>query len=244
MVEVIILAADGKLRFNSLTRATARCLLSIRGTPIIEHIINKVQLIDEVATITIVGSRRFFKQLKGWIDNYSCRLPIELIADDHNTRHHNTGAIKTLSGVIDRQNITNDVLLIGADNMFSFTLNDFIEFSRHIYPAPVVGLYNANGKLKPNKFGVATLGPDARMIDFCEKPGTIDISQFVSTCLYFFPRQTLPAIKAYAESNGAVHLGDYIEWLCKKDHVYGYIFEGDWLDIADIESYTEAVFTF
>jgi glucose-1-phosphate thymidylyltransferase len=39
--------------------------------------------------------------------------------------------------------------------------------------------------------------------------------------------------------------GYYISWLVKSDKVYGYTFnEGSWLDIGDIDSYTEAVFTF
>ena len=47
------------------------------------------------------------------------------------------------------------------------------------------------------------------------------------------------------QENNHDQSGDYISWLSQQDTVYGYTFdEGNWLDIGDIDAYTEAVFTF
>ena len=93
-----------------------------------------------------------------------------------------------------------------------------------------------------------------KVIEFHEKPKHLNGSRLVSMCLYYFPREKLSLIKEYLSKpplpigervgvRGAI--GAYIEWLSRKDAVYGYRFkEGDWLSIRDADAYTEAVCTF
>ena len=131
--------------------------------------------------------------------------------------------------------------------MFSFSLNKFIEYATNSHHCNLVGTFNLNGKLDPNKFGVVKLDEQSKVIDFQEKPSAHPGSSLVAMCLYFFPKDKLSLIYEYLDNqqNNPDESGHYISWLSKQDTVYGYTFnEGNWLDVGDIDAYTEAVFTF
>jgi glucose-1-phosphate thymidylyltransferase len=77
--------------------------------------------------------------------------------------------------------------------------------------------------------------------DFQEKPANPD-SSLAAMCLYFFPKDKLVLIKEYLNGNKKNHdaTGYYIDWLRKKEPVYGFVFSGAWYDIGDHSFYKEA----
>jgi glucose-1-phosphate thymidylyltransferase len=78
------------------------------------------------------------------------------------------------------------------------------------------------------------------IIDFEEKP-PIPKGSLVSTGMYYFFADTLPMIQQYLELGYNPDApGYYVQWLYKKIKLYGYIVEGIWFDIGDIDSYKEA----
>ena len=244
-MKCIVLAADYQTRFYPLTKGTARPLLTIRGKPVIEYIVGKFQLLEEAEQIFIVTNRSFFRKIKVWLDNFASLVPIKLIDDGSVNHKDRLGAIKDIAYVCDKENIDDDLLVIGSDNLFSSMLNGFVDFAKSLRPHNVIGTYVLNGKFKPDKFGMVKVDENKKIIDFIEKPARLNGSTAVSMCLYFFPKEKLPLIKEYIkEAKSFEAAGNYIQWLTSKDTVYGYPFDGTWLDIGDADSYTEAVFTF
>ncbi|MCK4810138.1 MAG: nucleotidyltransferase family protein [Candidatus Omnitrophica bacterium] len=244
-MKAIILAAGYGTRLYPLTKERAKPLLPIRGKPIIEFIVNKVQLIEEVEEIFIVSNNRFFKQFQQWLDNFNSETPIKLINDGSLNHKDKLGAVKDLAFVCEKENIDDDLLVLGGDNLFSFSLDEFVDFTKKLRPNNVIGVYNLNGKLKANKFGIVKMDNTSKVIEFFEKPNQLNGSQLISTCLYFFPKEKVSLIKEYFQAdNDLDKIGSYLEWLSQRDSVYGYTFQGDWFDIGDLDSYTEAVFTF
>ena len=245
MIKAIILTADSGLRLPNLAKTTLSSLLPIKGSPAIEYIVDRLQLLDEVDEIDIVVNSRFHSQFKDWSANYASSIPIKII--DNGTFNHkdSRGAVKDLYLSIDNGQQDKDILVVGADNIFSFDLNEFIDFAKSQYPHNLIGVYDLNGKLKPKKFGVVKVDAGNNVIDFWEKPDSLNGSRLISTCLYFFPKEKLHLIKKYIEEESGSHYpGDYIKWLTQRERVKAYKFEGLWFDISDIDSYTEAVFTF
>ncbi len=252
----LILSAGYATRLYPITNHKPKSLLTIRGKPIIEYIIAKIELLKEIDQILIVTNHRYIKQFQQWLQNYPAGLPIKLIDDGSINEQDKRGAIGDIAFAIKEEKIKDDLLVIGGDNMFSFSLNRFIEFARNSRPRNFVGTYNLNGKLEPDKpsscaqglgkFGVVKLDMQGRVIDFQEKPTANNGFSLVSMCLYFFPAEKLSLIYEYLNQNdNHDQAGNYISWLSKHDTVYGYTFnEGNWLDIGDIDAYTEAVFTF
>jgi glucose-1-phosphate thymidylyltransferase len=223
----------------------AKPLLPIRGRPIVEYIVANVQLLEEITQIFIVTNHRFYKDFKEWVDNFANTVPVELIDDGSHSHKEKLGAVRDLALVLEEEDTNDDLLVIGGDNLFSFTLDEFVDFAKKVRPSSLIGIYNLNGKLKPNKFGVVKLDKQSKVMEFYEKPQNLNGHKLVSMCLYFFPKEKTSLIREYIkEGNNLDKIGSYIQWLSKKDTVYGYSFEGDWFDIGDIDSYTEAVFTF
>lgn len=244
-MKAIILAAGYGTRLYPLTKDMAKPLLPIRGRPIVEYIVNKVQSIDGIDEIFIVANDKFYKQFKEWADTYASLIPVTIINDGSKNENDKLGAIRDLSLVYDRQKIDDDVIVLGGDNVFDFCLSEFVEIARNLRTSNTIGVYNLDGKYKPGKFGVVKIAEDRRIIDFLEKPQGANGSRLVSMCLYYFPKEKISLIKEYEKQGLDLDkIGSFIQWLAKKDSVHGHVFEGTWLDIGDIDAYTEAVYTF
>ncbi|MCK5494675.1 MAG: nucleotidyltransferase family protein [Candidatus Omnitrophica bacterium] len=241
----VILCAGYGVRMYPLTTDMAKPLLPIRGKPIIEYIINKIQKVEGMDEIFIVSNDKFFNQFNKWMNNYPNTIPIKLINDGTNTEKEQLGAVKDLELVIDKKNIEDDLLVVGGDNLFSFALSDFIKYSMNITPKPLIGVYDFCDKAKQNKFGKVNLNDNNQITDFNEKISNSKNANLVAMCLYFLPKKTLPLIKKYLSiynDNGSI--GNYIKWLSKNNEVHAFEFQGDWFNINDMDAYTEAVCSF
>ena len=244
-MKAIILSASCGSRFDPLVKITAESFLPIRGTPVIEYIISKIQLVDGLDRVYVVTNQRFLKQFNRWSDDYFSKLPIKIVDNGVCNHKDSRGSMGDLLFVLEKECINDDVLVIGGDNLFSFTLNEFVNFGRKNLPNSAIGLYSLNGKLTSKKFGVVKLAEDGRVVDFCEKPENLNGSKFISTCIYFFSKERLAWAKKYFnETKKPNKIGEYIQWLSKNDIVYGYTFSGNWFNVADADAYVEAVFTF
>ena len=244
-MKTIILCAGYGTRLYPLTKNVAKPLLPIRDKPIVEFITDKVRLIDNMDGIYIVTNHRFFPQFEKWRENYSCDLPVTVIDDGSVNLKSRLGAIGDLKLVIENCHIEEDILVIGGDNMFSFSFDEFLRFFRTVPSRTLIGVYNLNEKLKANKYGMVRLTDKNEVIEFIEKPEKITGSYFVSMCLYCFPKGKLFLLKDFVNGgNSCDNFGDYIQWLITRDKVYGYRCEGEWFDIGDMDSYTEAICAF
>ena len=244
-MKAVILCAGYGTRCYPLTKNRAKSLLPIRGRPIVEFIVRKIQLVSEVNEIYIVTNHRFYNDFKEWWESFPATTPIKIIDDGSTNLKDKLGAIKDLIYVIEKESIQEDLLVVGGDNLFSFTINGFISFANSLRPKSLIGVYNLNGKTKANKFGVVKLDERKRVVEFHEKPAKLNGPSLVSICLYFFPKEKLHLIGEYIqEGNDTDKIGSYLEWLTKRDEVYAYDFKGDWIDVGDIDSYTEAICSF
>jgi len=199
----VVLCAGYGTRLYPLTKEAPKALLPIRGKPILEYICDKIQLLDGVDKVFIVVNGRFFGQFKAWLDNYPARLPVKLINDGSKNHKDRLGAVRDLAFVVEKENITDDILVLGGDNLFDFGLAEFIKRSLNVSPNPVIGIYNLDGKCKAKKYGVVKTNREGRVIDFCEKPQKLNGSRLVSLCLYYLPKQTLHLLDEYIKN--AIH---------------------------------------
>jgi glucose-1-phosphate thymidylyltransferase len=243
-MKALILAAGYATRLYPFTKDKPKPLLTIRRKPIIEYIINKLESLNQIDQILIVTNQKFFKQFQSWRDNFPSIKPTKLINDGSTNEKDKRGAIGDIALAIKEANIEDDLLVVAGDNLFSFSLQPFIEFANKKRPQTSIGIYNLNGRSNPNKFGVVQLNGNEEITNFEEKPAQPK-SSLIAMCIYFFPKENLHLIGHYLNQNGEYDApGHYISWLTKSDKVYGYTFEGNWCDIGDIDAYTEAVFTF
>ena len=151
------------------------------------------------------------------------------------------GAIGDMNFAVDKMGVSDDLLVIGGDNLFSGTLKNFLVFAKTKKVSPVIGVYDIKSKSSASNYGVIKLDADKRIVDFQEKPAKPQ-STLVAMCLYFFPKGKLGLIKKYLSSRSKKRdaMGFYIDWLRSNFPVYGYEFRGKWYDIGDYKFYNTA----
>lgn len=236
----LILAAGYATRMYPLTLNQAKPLLPIAGKPAIEHIIERINEIDEINEIFIVTNNKFFKQFITWRDNLSSRKTIKIINDNTLSEDDRLGAIGDMEFVVREEKINEDLLVIAGDNLFEKGFCDFFEFAKEKKPASSIGLYKLKSQEAVKRYSEVTLDETKRIVDFKEKPEN-PTSTLVAKCIYFFPGEKLKLISEYLASGGSTDApGHYISWLVKEDTVYGFVFSGKWYDIGDREVYQQA----
>lgn len=240
-MKALILAAGYAVRLYPLTKKYPKPLLPVAGRPIIDYVIDKLDAIADLDEIIVVTNSKFISVFKKWLAAQKRKKRISLVNDLTRSPRTRRGAIGDIDFVIKRKRIKEDLLVIGGDNLFDAGLKKFIFFANSRKASPVIGLYKLKNKSQASKYGVARLDRSGRVIDFSEKPKKPN-SALVAMCLYYFPKKKLGRIKDYIDdyTHQRDATGFYIDWLRKKDPVYGFVFKGSWYDIGHHNFYEQA----
>ncbi|MDP3143430.1 MAG: nucleotidyltransferase family protein [Candidatus Omnitrophota bacterium] len=246
-MKALILAAGYGTRLYPLTINQPKPLLLVNNRPMINYLLDKISKIDGLKEIFVVTNDKFFALFKEWSKKAQGsfkNLRIKIINDGSQSPDDRKGAIGDIQFVIAEENIQEDLLVLGGDNLFNFGIADFIKFAGGHAPKVSVGLFDIVHKSEAVKFGVAELGEDLKLLSFIEKPKQ-PLSTLIAMCLYYFPKETLGQMQAYLNSQEKKDTsGDYIDWLYRRQPVYGFVFKGDWFDIGQLDSYSKANQTF
>lgn len=244
-MKALILAAGYAVRLYPLTKKFPKPLLKVAGRPVIDYIVEKLVLIDDIDEIMIVTNNRFIGKFRQWLKSRKLNRKITIINDLTMSPEDRLGAIGDIYFSVNKNKIKDDILVVGGDNLLEDNLGEFILFTKKKKFKPVIGVYDIKDKGEASKYGVIKLDKDKRIIDFQEKPKNPK-SSFVAMCLYYFPKGKLNLVKEYMadETNRKDATGFYIDWLRKKEAVYGFIFNQQWFDIGDRKFYDQAKKTF
>ena len=237
-MKVLILAAGYGTRLYPHTRNYPKPLLKIKKKPIINFLLDKIKELDNITGIIVVTNDRFFKQFKAWKNSLRPKIPIRIINDLTTSPQDRLGAVGDMYFTFRKEGFTGDFLVMGGDNFFKAGLLDFIHFAREKHPFVTVGLFDIENKHQARHYGVVSLDKNKRIIKFCEKPSRPK-SSLVAMCLYYFPRTKLKLIEEYLRDpfNSRDTTGSYIDWLSKRDKVYGFVFKNLWFDIGQRNIY-------
>lgn len=87
-----------------------------------------------------------------------------------------------------------DYLIVAGDNVFSFSLKDFVD---NFSGKTLIAVYDVGDFELAKRYGVVVLEKD-RVIDFEEKPANPK-STLISTGVYLFPRDVMKLLNEYLE---------------------------------------------
>ncbi|HZB22282.1 MAG TPA: sugar phosphate nucleotidyltransferase, partial [Gaiellaceae bacterium] len=132
------------------------------------------------------------------------------------------------------------LLVIAGDNLFDYSLRDYVEWWRGKGEASAVAVYEHPDRELVKQYGVVALDDDERVVSFEEKPPDPP-SNLAATACYLYHREHLSWINRYLdEGNSPDQPGRLVEWLHTRVPVYGYRFSGEWLDIGNKDQLLEA----
>ena len=239
-IKALILAAGYATRLYPLTENQPKPLLKVAGVPIVEHILKKLNDVDNIDEIFIVTNNKFYGHFMVWLNDLNCSKKVKVINDGTISNEDRLGPVGDIHHVLKEEEINDNLLVIAGDNLFGFPLNSFIN-QFNTKNNSVVALHDLKDKDKVrNKFGVAILKQEcSQVIDFEEKPEETK-SNLAATACYIFHKEDLKHVEKAVESGYADNSGDLVKFLVKESKVHGYIFEDHWFDVGNIESLKQA----
>jgi len=236
-VKALVLAAGYATRLRPLTDSVAKELLPVGGRPIVDWILDKVDEVDEVDEVHLVTNARKAPWFRDWVGGR--RVTIH---DDGTTSNDDRlGAIGDIRFVLDSGALAgDDVLVIAGDNLFEFSLAEYVAFWSSKGRASAVAVRDIDSRELAAKYAVVDLDPDGRVIGFIEKPDEPS-STLIATATYVFHHDHVALVPAYLDAgNPPDQPGRFVAWLQAREPVYGYRFHERWFDVGDSEQLLEA----
>lgn len=241
-MKALILAAGYGTRLYPLVTDTPKPLLLVADKPLINHIVEKLPALPDLTELIVVTNQKFEKTFLSWALQLEKKFPaaVRIVNDATTAPENRLGSVGDIDFVVKSLSLNEDLLVLGGDNLFDFSLEKFVAFGRAKKTAVSVGLYDIHNLKDASIYGVVELGDDNSIKSFEEKPA-MPKSTLISMCCYYFPKSTLAYLEEYKKSLGKMDkAGEYIHWLVQEKEVCGFKFFGKWYDIGSIESYKEA----
>jgi glucose-1-phosphate thymidylyltransferase len=232
-VKAIILAGGYATRLRPLTEDLSKCLLPVGGRPMVDWILDGVRGVAEIDHVHVVTNSRFAQDFERWA---TAKDGVTVHDDGTSSNDDRLGAIGDVAFTLDAAAIEDeDVMVIAGDNLFEYDLQDYVDFWRGKGVASAVAIRDVGDLRLASQYGVVALDADDRVTEFVEKPAD-PTTTLCATATYIYHREHLPLVERYlAEGNAPDQSGSFFEWLRAREPVYGYRFEGYWLDIGDKE---------
>jgi glucose-1-phosphate thymidylyltransferase len=242
-MKCLLLGAGYATRLYPLTRERPKPLLPVAGIPMLQRIVERVNAVSDIDRIYVVTNHRVVGHYYNWLRDYTLQkgsLPklIEIFDDLTTSPDDRLGAIGDIQFVIKNAKIEDDLLVISGDNLFTFDLNDFVAFARP--KGSAVCLKDLKSKKLVSLYGAVEVDKTGKVVDFEEKPPK-PATTLISVGVYHFAKPHLPLLGQYLEEHHKPDApGYYLQWLHQEIDLYGYVIQGEWFDIGDIDSYNKA----
>jgi glucose-1-phosphate thymidylyltransferase len=241
-MKLIVLAAGYATRLYPLTLNQPKPLLQVAGKPMLEHVLDNLASIPHLDHAYIVTNAKFAPHFEEWSTSYS-RTHLNFgftVVNDFSTDDSNKlGAIGDTHLVLTRHDITDDIIVVGGDNLFSDDLSGFGEYCLQ-QSAPVLAVYDVGDLEEIKKYNSIEIDADERITFFEEKPAQPK-STLTGIALYYYPQSTLPLIYQYiAEGNNPDQPGRLVQWLYTRVPFYVWRVPGLWYDVGSKETLEEA----
>jgi len=235
-MKCIVLCAGYAIRLYPLTLNTPKPLLEIRGKPMLSHILDKLEELEDVDEILIATNDKFYKDFLDWSVKHNPSKKVKLINDMTKSNEDRLGGLGDLKFVLDNEKINEDLLVVAGDNLFDFSLRKFVDFFKDKGKS-VVGLYDIEDISQAKNFGIVDTDQTGKILSFEEKPENPK-STLVSTAIYLYSKSDLDKIHDYMKTgNPKDALGHLFPYLLSFHDVYGFVFDGKWYDIGSKEIY-------
>jgi|WetSurMetagenome_2_1015567.scaffolds.fasta_scaffold340881_1 glucose-1-phosphate thymidylyltransferase len=225
-----ILAGGFATRLYPLTLNKAKALIEYQGRPVISYIVDRI---PPEMDILVSTNKKFENDFREW--QKTTGRKVEIGIEEALTDEQKKGAVGAVDYWIKAKSITDDLLIIAADNYFEMDIRDLI--SKFNSRDPLVVVYDIGDKEKACEIGkrcqlglVITEGD--RVVRFDEKPLTAT-SSIISTGIYIFPACLFPVLQQYCRDGRKDNLGSLISYLLENNIVRAYPLKGKWLDIGD-----------
>jgi glucose-1-phosphate thymidylyltransferase len=236
-MKAVILAAGYATRLRPLTENFPKPLLPVGGRPMLDWIVERVQEVDEIDGIHVVTNARYAGDFERWAEGRA----ISVHDDGTTTNEDRLGAVGDLQFTIERARLQGDhLLVIAGDNLFDYSLARYVDWWHGKGTASAIAVRRIADRELIKQYGVITIDEDERIVSIVEKPDD-PLSDLAATATYIYHREHAALLQEYLEEgNSPDQPGRFPVWLVERAPIYGYAFEGLWMDIGNREQLLDA----
>ena len=237
-MDAVVLAGGYATRLWPVTRHRAKMFLPVGDGTVIDSVFADLEADERVENVYVSTNERFAPEFEEYLAASDFEKP-ELSVEDTTGEDEKFGVVGALGQLIDREGVSDDLLVVAGDNLISFDVADFADFFAEA-GTPCIAAYDVGSRERAKSYGLVELDGE-RVVDFQEKPDDPK-STLVSIACYAFPAETLSLFSTYLEAGeNPDEPGWFIEWLQAREPVHAFTFDGAWFDIGTKESYLDAV---
>src|SRR5437868_11016139 len=152
-MKALILAAGYATRLRPLTDTIPKQLLPVGGRPMVDWILDRIAetSADEVHLVT---NARFGSDFERW----AVEKDVTVHDDGTTSNDDRLGAI----GDIQFVGLDDDLLAIAGDNLFDYSLSDYVDFWRAKDGASCVAVHDVGDPELAKQYGVVDVDADGR----------------------------------------------------------------------------------
>lgn len=239
-MQVIIPAAGYATRLYPLTLDKPKALLEVKGKPVIEHIIKRIEELPDASGIFIVSNARFFPVFEKWLESFKSKIPIKLLNDNTTSNEDRLGQIGDIQLAVEKFGLNGDLLIVAGDNLFNFSLLPVYGFFKK-KKAIVNALYDIGRKDAAKELGVMAIEEKTGLVVSFEEKPPFPKSTTVSLGIYFFPKSKAKEMKEYLRRGGKPDkIGYLMAELTKEKRLFGFAYQEKWFDIGTMEALEKA----
>ncbi|MBW3004453.1 nucleotidyltransferase family protein [Candidatus Woesearchaeota archaeon] len=229
-MKAIVLAAGYATRLYPLTKDKAKPLLPVGNKLMIDWIIDKIKEVPAIDEIIIVTNARFYEDFKKWAEG---KEKIKILNDDTTSNEDRLGVVDDIIFAIEKENIAEDLMIVGGDNLFEFDLNELVKLSKE-KNASVIAAFDVKKIEEARKLGNVIADDAGKIIDIEEKPQNPK-STLAATLCYFIRAEDIPDAISQKNTIGV----PLPKLLMKTKPVYAVVYTEPWYDIGSHEQYEE-----
>jgi glucose-1-phosphate thymidylyltransferase len=236
-MKAVVLAAGYATRLRPLTENFPKPLLPVGGRPMLDWIVDRLQEVDEIDGVHVVTNARYAGDFRRWAEG----RPIDVHDDGTTSNDDRLGAIGDLRFAVEEARLQGDHLLVVAgDNLFDYSLARYVDWWHGKGTASAIAVRRIPDRELIKQYGVITIDADERISSIVEKPDDPQ-SDLAATATYIYHREHAALLQEYLEGGNAPDQpGRFPEWLVQRAPIYGYAFEGLWMDVGDRRQLLEA----
>jgi glucose-1-phosphate thymidylyltransferase len=228
-MKCLILAGGFATRLHPIVVNRAKALLEYNGKPVVTHIMNRIPFNIETMITT---NKKFELDFYDWQKKLG--RPVEICVEEALVDGQKKGAVGAVDFWIKSKNISEDLLVIAADNYFELDVADLI--SKFNGNNVMIAVYDVGDKDKACEIGIEcqtglVILEGNKIIRLDEKPPE-PTSSIVATGIYVLPSRIFSLLSQYCSEDKRDNMGSFIHYLLDREEIHAYIFTEFWMDIG------------
>lgn len=238
-MKTIVIAAGYATRLYPLTEHFPKPLLKVGSQTILDRMLLDLDEIDEIDEHIVVTNHKFAAHFADWQSHSHYRHGIRIIDDGTESNETRLGAVRDLLLAIDTCQVDDDILVLAADNLLTFSLRGFVDYFHEVGTSVIMCHHEPELK-KLQRTGVITTDEHMRVLEMQEKPQQ-PLSHWAVPPFYLYSRADLPLIRSCMEHGcGYDAPGNLAHYLVNKTTLHAWEMPGSRFDIGTLDSYEEA----